>query len=100
ASGGGFRAAYLLLEGLDYPVYRARFTGGPAVRWALYPSKPGKDATALDTWVRKGGTLLLADGSPDFARAMGIPLDVKTDEKDPGPLPATGLGIERLDPGP
>src|SRR5438105_2541925 len=65
ASKGGFRAAYLLLEGLKYPVERSRRPTGAAVRWVLLPREaPARDVAPLVSWVRQGGLLLLATDHP------------------------------------
>src|SRR5262245_60764836 len=61
ASDRGFRAAYLLLEELQYPVERSRYVTGGQVRWVLSPGPvAAKDATTLNDWVRRGGIVLLA----------------------------------------
>src|SRR5687768_14431164 len=45
ASDRGFRAAYLLLEELQYPVERSRRPSGGEVRWVLSPGEvPAKEA--------------------------------------------------------
>jgi hypothetical protein len=75
ASMGGFRAAYLLLEELKYPVTRSKRPTGDAVRWVLFPTS-NQDAGALDEWVRQGGIVILAVGNTDFSKEMGLALDV------------------------
>src|SRR5262245_61992894 len=61
ASAGGFRAAFLLLEELKYPVERSRRPLGGEVRWVLFPTRTGaKDTAALEGWVSRGGIVLLA----------------------------------------
>jgi hypothetical protein len=100
ASAHGFRAAYLLLEELHYPVFRSRRLNGQGPRWVLFPIERGevqgaRDVRRLDTWVRSGGHLLLADRSAAFARGLGMDLKIKTDADD-GAEPATGAGVARL----
>src|SRR5205085_2569506 len=59
ASDGGFRAVYLLLDELGYPVERSRRPTGGAVRWVLFPEKTTeKDTAALGDWVRRGNRAL------------------------------------------
>ncbi|MBN9521426.1 DUF4350 domain-containing protein [bacterium] len=89
ASQGGFRAAYLLLDGLGYPVERSRRPpAGGDVRWLLFPDKLGaKEATALDDWVRRGGVVLLADDDPEVAAKLGITVSV-TGFRAPRPAPS------------
>src|SRR5947209_18359610 len=78
ASGGGTRAAFLVLEGLGYPVERSRHATGGAVRWVLFPTTTGaKDATALDDWVRRGGVVLLGVNDGEFAEHLGLHVSVK-----------------------
>src|SRR5438270_11558736 len=75
ASDAGFRAAYLLLEDLGYPVERSRRVGGGSVRWVLFPGDAtAKDAASLDDWVQRGGIALLAVTDDEFAKGMGITL--------------------------
>jgi hypothetical protein len=82
----GFRAAYLLLEELGYPVTRSRYPTGGSVRWLLFPAGSARDAKQLDAWVREGGLLVLATDSADFAKEMEIPLEVdKTGGEDEEP---------------
>jgi hypothetical protein len=71
AGPGGFRAAYLLLKELDYPVARSRQGAGGAARWVLHPKLGGKPGV-LDDWARAGGRVLLADPSGDFALQLGL----------------------------
>src|SRR5438105_4090893 len=40
----GFKAAYLLLEELGYPVTRSRHPTGGSVRWLLFPAGLARDA--------------------------------------------------------
>jgi hypothetical protein len=72
----GFRAAYLLLEELGYPVTRSRYPSGGSARWLLFPTGSARDVKQLDAWVQEGGLLVLATDSADFAREMAIPLDI------------------------
>jgi hypothetical protein len=72
----GFRAAYLLLEELGYPVTRSRYPTGGSIRWLLFPTGSARDAEQLDAWVREGGLLVLATDSDDFAKKMALPLDI------------------------
>src|SRR5262245_38644542 len=86
ASGDGFRAAYLLLERLGYPVVRSKRPLGASVRWILFP-KPSKDDPALlKHWVREGGIIVLGDSAADFARQLG--LNVHINEVDSETKPA------------
>jgi hypothetical protein len=92
----GFRAAYLLLKELDYPVFRAKRLGEGSVRWVLFPTATPRDAAALDAWVREGGIVVLADDSEKFARGMGISLKVVKKDEDPEEEAASGLGVAHL----
>ncbi len=78
ATGGGFRAAYLLLEELKYPVERSRRpASGGAVRWVLFPQKvSAKEGEALGDWVRRGGVLLLAANDAELAGHLGLTVTV------------------------
>jgi hypothetical protein len=104
ASKKGFRASYLLLEGLGYPVARSRRPAGrpagEAARWVLFPAAARDQAAPLDAWVRDGGIVVLADASPEFARSLGMSLKVEKLETDPGAEPAAGAGVARLAGGP
>src|SRR5205085_11055937 len=107
ASPRGFRAAYLLLDELGFPVTRSRrlgngfsFSGAgvekSGVRWLLFPKKSTeKDVALLDHWVRQGGVLLLADDAADFARQMGTDMTVQVRE-DPGEERGSGLGLGQV----
>lgn len=79
ASDGGFRAAYLLLEQVKYPVERSRRPpAGGGVRWVLYPSEVNeKDARTLDEWVRGGGLALLAVDNDDLTGKIGLTVAVR-----------------------
>jgi hypothetical protein len=91
ASNNGYRAAYLVLDELKYPVERSRRPSGGEIRWALFPftTSPGmddefmpvsrgrsdlseKDARPLDDWVQRGGLLLLATDSPAPLARFGL----------------------------
>jgi hypothetical protein len=60
ASEAGYRAAYLLLEELGFPVVRSKQPTGGSVRLVLVPESEAKDVQALEEWVREGGVLVLA----------------------------------------
>jgi Domain of unknown function (DUF4350) len=108
ASPAGFRAAYLLLDELHYPVRRSRQaaprpvglpTGrqavGGSVRWVLYPGPTrDRDVAALDAWVRRGGVVLLA--VPDGAFAEHLGLHVTATSAPPAVLGATGPDVHSL----
>ncbi|HEX4608531.1 MAG TPA: DUF4350 domain-containing protein [Urbifossiella sp.] len=96
ASGGGFRAAYLLLDGLGYPVERSRRPpAGRDVRWVLFPDKLGpKEATALDDWVQRGGVMLLAADNPETAARFGLEVTV-TGGRPLEPSRPDGLAVPR-----
>src|SRR5262249_6898353 len=96
ASHQGFRAAYLLLEELGYPVGRTKRPTGGTIRWVLSPTTGEDKADQLDAWVRAGGILILADNTGDFADAIGIELKVHEREFEPGTEPASGPDIARL----
>src|SRR5262249_18372566 len=96
ASHQGFRAAYLLLEELGYPVARTKRPTGGTIRWVLSPTTGEDKAEQLDAWVRAGGILILADNTGDFADAIGIELKVHEREFEPGTEPASGPDIARL----
>lgn len=96
ASPHGFRAAYLLLEELGYPVVRSKRLGGRDVRWVLFPTKAEEEAAALEDWVRHGGLLILADDSAEFASYLGMKLQIQTKDADSEDEEASGLGVARL----
>jgi hypothetical protein len=84
ASDAGFRAAYLLLEELGYPVERSRRPSGGELRWVLAPGKmTTKDAESLDDWVQRGGIILLAPEDTELTEHLGLRVSIKN-----GPLPA------------
>src|SRR5262245_59593641 len=71
----GFRAAYLLVDELKYPVRRSRRLMTGSIRVVLFPLSAGKEGiketSAVHDWLQKGGLLILADDQPEFARALG-----------------------------
>lgn len=78
ASDRGFRAAYLLLDELKYPVERSRRATGGEVRWVLAPGAvTAKDAESLDAWVRRGGVALLALNDAELADHLKLNLSVR-----------------------
>jgi hypothetical protein len=89
-SGKGFRAAYLLLQELGYPVARSRRAAEGRVRWVLFPEASARDAEVLDGWVRDGGTLVLADDKGDFARSLGMELVARQTLRESSGEPAEG----------
>lgn len=102
ASRGGFRAAYLLLEDLGYPVTRSKRLAGGAARFVLFPQESrAADEAALDSWVREsGGTLVLATEEARFGLALGMELRLDKVDPDPGPEAASGSDARRLAGGP
>ena len=97
ASAKGFRAAYLLLERLHYPIARSRRATGGAARWVLFPTDDRDEASApLDAWVRGGGILIFADDSENFARGLHMDLKVENEDAGPDEEPASGAGVARL----
>jgi hypothetical protein len=97
ASNSGFRAAYLLLEGLGYPVERSKHPSGGAARLVLSPAASSpKDARALHDWVTEGGLVVLADDSGAFFKDMNLAFDVKKLDSDPDEQPASGGGAAHL----
>lgn len=96
----GFRAAYLLLEDLGYPVVRSRRLSGGPVRWALFPEADPKQAPSLDAWVQGGGVLVLADPKGDFSRDLGITLRTERRGGAVDEEPAAGPDVRRLAGGP
>lgn len=77
ASIRGHRAAYLLLEKLDYPIRLARrpSSGGETIRIVLEPTRNSDSFATLRDWVQDGGLLILADGSTAFAADLGVALE-------------------------
>jgi hypothetical protein len=92
----GFRAAYLLLDELGYPVERSKRPAGGAARWVLYPSAAQDRAVELDGWINRGGTVILADDKTEFARHLGLEVKVHQLEVELRDEPASGAGIARL----
>jgi hypothetical protein len=97
ASTTGFRAAYLLLDELGYPVERSRRPTGGAVRWLLFPQgTTEKDVAVLDDWVRRGNRVLLADAKGNFAERLGITLRPSRATGASEGEPATAPDVSRL----
>lgn len=91
----GFRAAFVLLDELDYPVFRSKRPGGGTARMVLFPTESKDDADKLASWVRAGKAVVLADADGDFAGRLGISLTVS--QTDPGAEDAAGPeGVARL----
>jgi hypothetical protein len=86
----GFRAAYLVLEELGYPVARAKRPGGADVRLVLFPRPSEKDAGSLGDWVRRGGRLVLGTDSSEFAHSLGLELKIHTVPANRDTEPASG----------
>lgn len=96
ASQGGLRLAYLLMEDLGYPVSRSKRPVGEKIRFVFFPTKVDDEARVVGEWVRGGGVLVLADDKPDFARHLGINLDIKQD-REAAVATVTGVpDVERL----
>jgi hypothetical protein len=97
ASDDGYRAAFLILEELKYPVERSRLAAGGAVRWVLSPTDVREQNVAnLDNWIRRGGVVLLATDNKEFASQFGLTLR-KAPADDT--VPTTGRDIHSLDGG-
>jgi len=99
ASNEGFRALYLLLKDLGYPVERSNRPTGGAARLVLTPDDSAKEFEPLRSWVLAGGCIVLADSTGSFAQHLGIPLKVEKLDPDPGEQPASGAGLGRLNGG-
>jgi hypothetical protein len=82
SSDQGFRAAYLLLEELGYPVTRSRHPTGGSIRWLIFPVPSSREAKQVDAWVREGGLLVLATDVEDLAQELGLPLDINKSAED------------------
>lgn len=95
ASNRGFRAAYLVLESLDYPVARSKRPAGGSSRWVLFPNERADDS-GLESWVQDGGILVLAVDTQDFGRDFGLDVRVRKATEDPGEQAAEGGGISTL----
>jgi hypothetical protein len=97
ASPEGFRAAYLLLDELGYPVARSKRPAGGAVRWVLFPTAAAKEAEEqLSPWVQAGGIVVLADATGEFARQQGWQLASDKSEATATEEAASGPGVTRL----
>ncbi len=97
ASPEGFRAAYLLLDELGYPVARSKRPVGGAVRWVLFPNAAAKEAQKpLSSWVQGGGIVVLADATGEFARQQGWPVEREPSEATATEEAASGPGVTRL----
>jgi hypothetical protein len=99
ASSNGYRAAYLLLEELRYPVTRSRRPTGGQIRFMFSPSKSEEDATLVDQWVRTGGILILADATGDFADELDISLKIHHAKMETDLVLASGGEATQLAPG-
>ncbi len=99
AGSSGFRAVYLLLEDLGYPVERSKQPTGEGVRWVLDPAAKDAELPALADWVRNGGTLLLATSSADVARGLGLDVEIKKRDADPKDEDAEGPDLTKLSGG-
>lgn len=96
ASANGFRAAYLLLEELGYPVTRARRApAGKDPRLVLLPTSTDK-IDLLDDWAKRGGLLVLAVDSDEFAKALGLKLRARELGSENRIEDASGGGIQQL----
>jgi len=96
ASPEGFRAAYLLLDELGYPVVRSKRVIESAVKIVAFPQFAKKDVDVLGRWVQDGGLLILADDGQEFAQQLGVTLEIRSLPGDPDDEPAEGWGVERL----
>jgi hypothetical protein len=92
----GFRAAYLLLEDLGYPVLRSRRLTGGTVRWALFPDPSRREAGLLDDWIKDGGVLVLADPKGEFSRDLGLDLKTEHSGQEEDEEPAAGPDVTHL----
>jgi hypothetical protein len=100
ASPKGFRAAYVILDELGYPVTRSRRPGDGSVRFVLQPTASLGDAEGTREWVEDGGVLVLGDNTGEFSKAMGLNADVQRLDLREADRPATGPGVKRLAGGP
>jgi hypothetical protein len=100
-SGKGYRAAYLLLQEMGYPVARSRRAAEGRVRWVLSPEGSPGDAEVLDAWVRDGGTLVLGDDKGVFAQGLGFEVRVRAVSREAEADAAVGPeGVGELITGP
>ena len=100
AGDDGFRAAFLLLEDLGYPVLRSRRLTGGTVRWALFPDPSRREAGLLDDWIKDGGVLVLADPKKEFSSDLGMSLETEHRGGDGDEEASAGPGVSRLAGGP
>jgi hypothetical protein len=97
ASDAGFRAAYLIIEELKYPVERSRLAAGGTVRWVLDPTDVREqDVANLDAWVQRGGVALLAIDNAEIATRLGLKLQSKAGGDV---VSVDGLDVHSLDVG-
>src|SRR5579871_203069 len=96
ASPEGIRAAFLLLDELQYPVVRSKQPTGGAVKWVLFPTFTKRDVDVLGRWVRAGGALLLADTGTEFAQGLDIDLASRKDAGAESTEDASGLEAAHL----
>lgn len=97
ASDPGYRAVYLILEELKYPIERSRLAAGGAVRWVLAPTDTREqDVANLDAWLRRGGVALLATDDAEFAARLGLRIKSRPGG---GIVSAAGPDIASLDVG-
>ncbi len=100
ASWPGYRAAYLILEELDYPVTRSRRPTEDSVRLVLGPQAALREARSTRAWVEAGGILVLGDDTGEFSREMDIPVEVHDLDLTLLEEPASGpAGVSRLSGG-
>jgi hypothetical protein len=94
ASDVGFRALFLLLDELGYPVERSRRATSDTVRWVLLPVETREqEISRLDDWVRRGGIVLLALNGEEFARHLGMRLRIRrADAVDSAPCTVPDVG--------
>jgi Domain of unknown function (DUF4350) len=99
ASDRGFRAAYLLLEELDYPVTRSRRASAGRLRWLLFPQNAPREMAQINAWVRGGGRMLLVTDREEFAGGLGMSLLVTSTQTASATVTAGGEQL-RLAGGP
>jgi hypothetical protein len=94
----GIRAAFLLLENLGYDVAISKRLAVGNARWELFPKTAKGEVAALDTWIRSGNRLLLADDTPEFAADLGLAVDPDVAKDKAIDLVIDGAK-QRLEPG-